>query len=549
MKKITTILLVFISAIAYGQQMNFPDIRIGSSVTGKIAFKARFLHAPYIQDGLSTDSVLTIAGGVIKKVPRSQFSGGGGGAVNSVYGRTGDVVAVSTDYSAFYPLLTSTYNNPVWINTLAYSKITGVPAFLTTETDPVWSGVASTYRTKTQNDALYEPIFSKNTAFNKNFGTASGTVAEGNDSRINNGQTAFGWGNHASAGYQTLANLSTSTSLGTSNILYPSQNAVKVYADTKQTQLNGLGFVKANGTSITYDNTSYYPASNPNGYLSSIPNLQQVTTAGNIITRATSGTTGTPIVEDILRYGVDASSVSKIRGVNTLSSNFGTGLSFQTNNPASANTNVESMRVMYGRTTFGSMRPLYIDNDVSVPSQINGIYYDTDNSGYSFGIGKVVSGTKTNQITLTDANVVQITGSATITGYLGVNGDIASGGNVTGNNLGSGTYNPTVSNLSNISSSTPYQGLYSRVGNIVTLSGTVRIATPTTGALSFQINLPIASAFTSVKDASGTASGNSVSFGTVQANTSNGNVLISGSSNIGGVTQHDIFFTFQYIIK
>jgi hypothetical protein len=46
-----------------------------------------------------------------------------------------------------------------------------------------------------------EPAFAKNTAFNKNFGTAAGTVAEGNDSRINNGQTAFTWGNHAAAGY------------------------------------------------------------------------------------------------------------------------------------------------------------------------------------------------------------------------------------------------------------------------------------------------------------------------------------------------------------
>jgi hypothetical protein len=37
---------------------------------------------------------------------------------------------------------------------------------------------------KTYLDTLYEPIFSKNTAFNKNFGTTSGTVAEGNDSRF-----------------------------------------------------------------------------------------------------------------------------------------------------------------------------------------------------------------------------------------------------------------------------------------------------------------------------------------------------------------------------
>lgn len=60
-----------------------------------------------------------------------------------------------------------------------------------TETDPIWTAISGSYRTKTQNDLLYEPIFSKNSAFNKNFGTSSGTVAEGNDSRILNGQTAF----------------------------------------------------------------------------------------------------------------------------------------------------------------------------------------------------------------------------------------------------------------------------------------------------------------------------------------------------------------------
>jgi len=49
----------------------------------------------------------------------------------------------------------------------------------------------------------FEAKFTKNTAFNKNFGTASGTVAQGNDSRINNGQTAYGWGDHASQGYAT----------------------------------------------------------------------------------------------------------------------------------------------------------------------------------------------------------------------------------------------------------------------------------------------------------------------------------------------------------
>lgn len=115
-----------------------------------------------------------------------------------------------------------------------------------TETDPIWNSDKINYKTKTQNDllyqpigsyltsevdptvpsysksltgfsaiqsstdALYEPIFSKNTAFNKNFGSASNTVAEGNDSRILNGQTAFSWGNHTSAGYFLSSNFNSS---------------------------------------------------------------------------------------------------------------------------------------------------------------------------------------------------------------------------------------------------------------------------------------------------------------------------------------------------
>jgi len=56
-------------------------------------------------------------------------------------------------------------------------------------------------KTLSYDNTTYEPAFTKNTAFNKNFGTAAGTVAEGNDSRINNGQTAYGWGNHSDQNY------------------------------------------------------------------------------------------------------------------------------------------------------------------------------------------------------------------------------------------------------------------------------------------------------------------------------------------------------------
>ncbi|MFV8347257.1 tail fiber domain-containing protein [Flavobacterium sp. ZB4P13] len=76
----------------------------------------------------------------------------------------------------------------------------------------VWSWAKlSTKPTYTYSEVGAEPAFSKNTAFNKNFGASAGTVAEGNDSRISNGQTAFGWGNHSGI-YQPLENQRLSTS-------------------------------------------------------------------------------------------------------------------------------------------------------------------------------------------------------------------------------------------------------------------------------------------------------------------------------------------------
>jgi hypothetical protein len=59
------------------------------------------------------------------KIPGSSFR-----RLNSVFGRTGAVVAGEADYQAYYPRMSQTYNNPAWINQLAWSKITGTPASL-----------------------------------------------------------------------------------------------------------------------------------------------------------------------------------------------------------------------------------------------------------------------------------------------------------------------------------------------------------------------------------------------------------------------------------
>jgi len=79
--------------------------------------------------------------------------------------------------------------------------------------------------------------------FGVNFGTTAGTVAEGNDSRINNGQTAFGWGNHASAGY-ALSNGSNATGTWGINITGNASSA---------NSLNSENFISRRGSSGNYN--------------------------------------------------------------------------------------------------------------------------------------------------------------------------------------------------------------------------------------------------------------------------------------------------------
>lgn len=81
-----------------------------------------------------------------------------------------------------------------------------------------------------------EPAFAKNTAFNKNFGTIAGTVSEGDHS-------------HA---------------------YIPTSHTVNSI-------VNGTGFLKNNGTGTwSYDNNSYYLASNPNNYTSNLGTVTSV---------------------------------------------------------------------------------------------------------------------------------------------------------------------------------------------------------------------------------------------------------------------------------
>lgn len=135
----------------------------------------------------------------------------GDNAINSLYSSLVSNATHTGDATGSTALTLATVNSNVGsfsnasITVNAKGLVTAISSGATpviTETDPTVPAYSKSLTAfsviKPSTDALYEPtIITKNTAFNKNFGTVAGTVAEGNDSRVMNGQTAFNWGNHS----------------------------------------------------------------------------------------------------------------------------------------------------------------------------------------------------------------------------------------------------------------------------------------------------------------------------------------------------------------
>lgn len=120
------------------------------------------------------------------------------------------------NHSGLYPLLLGNYSNPSWINSLDWGKISGAPGFLTSESDPVYT--ASSWFGTTNNATDW------NTAYSSRIASLTTTGNSGSASLSSN-----------------VLNIPNYTLSGLGG----------------QPQLNGTGFVKINGTSISYDNSTY----------------------------------------------------------------------------------------------------------------------------------------------------------------------------------------------------------------------------------------------------------------------------------------------------
>jgi len=122
-------------------------------------------------------------------------------------------------------------------------------------------------------------------------------------------------------------------------------------------------------------------------------------------------------------------------------------------------------------------------------------------------------------------------------------------------NVFSGTYTPSLANTTNITTSTPYQFQYTRIGNVVTVSGRVNID-PTASATASElgISLPIASAFpasaTGVSNLAGVGSIHTttteVSTGGILADTTNDRAQFRFVS--GGTAARDYAISFTYLV-
>lgn len=135
---------------------------------------------------------------------------------------------------------------------------------------------------------------------------------------------------------------------------------------------------------------------------------------------------------------------------------------------------------------------------------------------------------------------------STTNGSIYAAGDIYAVGNITGANLSGTTYTPTVLTTANVTSYTTYTNNYSRVGDVVTVSGRIIITNTALGNASIELSLPVSSDFTLIEDCAGsiTALGR---VGNIEAGTTNNGALITVFAPAGSPFTYT--YTYQYIIK
>jgi hypothetical protein len=245
---------------------------------------------------------------------------------------------------------------------LQYNNTTG--AFSILQSGASQSGYLSSTDWNTFNNKASLSAFSATTPLSYNSGTGAFSIQVANTGQsgyltntdwntFNSKQAALSFGNltETSSSILTIAG-GTGAVIGSGTTIavkqanstqsgYLSSTDWNTF-NNKQPQINGTGFVKASGTTISYDNSTYYLASNPSGYitltsLSGTTPINFNTGTGAIsITQATTSTSGYLSSTDWNTFNNKAS-LSAFSASPPLSYNSGTGAFSITQSSGSTN--------------------------------------------------------------------------------------------------------------------------------------------------------------------------------------------------------------------
>ena len=112
----------------------------------------------------------------------------------------------------------------------------------------------------------------------------------------------------------------------------------------------------------------------------------------------------------------------------------------------------------------------------------------------------------------------------------------------------SGTYTPTLFNVTNVAASTAYACQYMRVGNVVNVSGKVDVDPTLVAATVLGISLPIASTLSAAEKCAGIAASNTIAseVAAIDGDTSNNRAQMDWVTT--SLANHSMYFEFQYLI-
>ena len=132
-------------------------------------------------------------------------------------------------------------------------------------------------------------------------------------------------------------------------------------------------------------------------------------------------------------------------------------------------------------------------------------------------------------------------GAATFSSTLGING--------VSDNVKGGTYTPTATAITNVTSSSTFNSQYTRLGNIVTVYGIISVTATSSGATTIDISLPVASNLTGGQDFNGIATGDITLTAnpTIQSNTTDDRAIIQFAVPSSGT--QTIRYSFSYEVK